>query len=99
MQNPLDTAKKAKRPAVDCSTPGVNLCVGLVRRKPTSAPGRTRTYDPAVNSRLLYQLSYRSVGIAMFSLLPANALYPNNNTCCLVKRRRKTNLKFGFCEQ
>lgn len=26
-----------------------------------SAPGRTRTYDKAVNSRLLYQLSYRSV--------------------------------------
>ena len=25
------------------------------------APGRTRTYDKAVNSRLLYQLSYRSV--------------------------------------
>ena len=23
------------------------------------SPGRTRTYDPAVNSRLLYQLSYR----------------------------------------
>ena len=26
-----------------------------------SSPGRTRTYDPAVNSRLLYQLSYRGV--------------------------------------
>ena len=24
-----------------------------------SSPGRTRTYDPAINSRLLYQLSYR----------------------------------------
>ena len=26
-----------------------------------SSPGRTRTYDPAVNSRLLYQLSYRGM--------------------------------------
>ena len=26
-----------------------------------SSPGRTRTYDPAVNSRLLYQLSYRGL--------------------------------------
>ncbi|CAN0579464.1 unnamed protein product, partial [Ectocarpus sp. 12 AP-2014] len=23
------------------------------------SPSRTRTYDPAINSRLLYQLSYR----------------------------------------
>ena len=23
------------------------------------SPGRTRTYDPAINSRLLYRLSYR----------------------------------------
>jgi hypothetical protein len=26
-----------------------------------SSSGRTRTYDPAVNSRLLYQLSYRGM--------------------------------------
>ncbi len=26
------------------------------------SPGRTRTSDPAVNSRLLYQLSYRGIG-------------------------------------
>jgi hypothetical protein len=26
-----------------------------------SSPGRTRTYDKPVNSRLLYQLSYRGV--------------------------------------
>jgi hypothetical protein len=26
-----------------------------------SSPGRTRTYDKAVNSRLLYQLSYRGI--------------------------------------
>ncbi len=29
--------------------------------KLSSSPGRTRTYDPAVNSRLLYQLSYRGM--------------------------------------
>ena len=28
---------------------------------PESSPSRTRTYDPAVNSRLLYQLSYRGI--------------------------------------
>ena len=26
-----------------------------------SSPGRTRTYDPAINSRLLYQLSYQGI--------------------------------------
>jgi hypothetical protein len=29
-----------------------------------SSPGRTRTYDKAVNSRLLYQLSYRGMAAA-----------------------------------
>ena len=28
------------------------------------SPGRTRTCDPAINSRLLYQLSYRGSGNA-----------------------------------
>lgn len=27
-------------------------------RRPFSSRGRTRTYDPTINSRLLYQLSY-----------------------------------------
>jgi hypothetical protein len=36
-------------------------------RQKASSPGRTRTYDPAVNSRLLYQLSYR--GMEFFKLL------------------------------
>jgi len=38
---------------------GVNQTVAGFRRPIFSSPGRTRTYDPAVNSRLLYQLSYR----------------------------------------
>jgi hypothetical protein len=33
----------------------------LAIRRATSSPGRTRTYDKPVNSRLLYQLSYRGV--------------------------------------
>ena len=36
----------------------VTYVSGLDKRK-LGSPGRTRTYDPAVNSRLLYQLSYR----------------------------------------
>ena len=54
-------AVNAKRPAIDLSTPGVNWCGVSFRRKNRSAPGRTRTYDTAVNSRSLYQLSYRSL--------------------------------------
>jgi hypothetical protein len=30
--------------------------------KGDGSPGRTRTSDPAVNSRLLYRLSYRGIG-------------------------------------
>src|SRR4051794_7744757 len=37
----------------------VNHTVALFRRQKRSSPGRTRTYDLAVNSRSLYQLSYR----------------------------------------
>ena len=54
-------AHNAKRPAADLSALGVNWRGFYVRRKPKSSPGRTRTYDKPVNSRLLYQLSYRGV--------------------------------------
>jgi hypothetical protein len=41
----------------------VNWFGGKIRYFAESSPTRTRTLDPAVNSRLLYQLSYRgSVG-------------------------------------
>ena len=40
---------------------GVNLGVGRFRRRSKGSPTRARTWDPAVNSRLLYQLSYRGV--------------------------------------
>ena len=53
--------KNAKRPVADLRTPGVNWCEVSFRRKETSSSGRTRTYDKAVNSRLLYQLSYRGM--------------------------------------
>jgi hypothetical protein len=39
----------------------VNQKVSEFRRQNKSSPGRTRTYDPAVNSRLLYQLSYQGM--------------------------------------
>ena len=44
----------------------------MVRQGVTEgSPGRTRTYDKAVNSRLLYQLSYRgSVGNRIEYLMP-----------------------------
>ena len=50
-----------ERPTADLSTPGVNWSVVSFPRKETSSPDRTRTYDKAVNSRLLYQLSYRGI--------------------------------------
>ena len=39
--------------------PGADGAPGLSKN---GSPGRTRTGDPAVNSRLLYQLSYRGSG-------------------------------------
>ena len=34
-----------------------------------NSPSRTRTYDPTVNSRLLYRLSYRGIQITLTGLL------------------------------
>ncbi len=51
--------RNEKRPAVDLSTPGVKSFGRQSSYFDASSSGRTRTYDPAVNSRLLYQLSYR----------------------------------------
>ncbi len=48
-----------KRREANLSTFSVNCSVLRLRRTETSSPGRTRTYDIAVNSRSLYQLSYR----------------------------------------
>ena len=47
-------------------------------REVESSPGRTRTYDPAVNSRLLYQLSYRGVA---YTDLPGRK--SSQNVSCL----------------
>ena len=49
-----------------------------------SSPGRTRTYDKAVNSRLLYQLSYRGLNLETPSL-PQEALvclFRTSLKCC-----------------
>ena len=40
------------------------------------SPGRTRTSDPAVNSRLLYQLSYRGPGRSFGAAAGRHATWP-----------------------
>lgn len=52
----FDTAAKRERSARERNEParGGLVCGG--------SPSRTRTYDKPVNSRLLYQLSYRGIG-------------------------------------
>ena len=50
-----------KRPEPKCRGRAFRLRVILVCQNEQSSSGRTRTYDPAVNSRLLYQLSYRGM--------------------------------------
>ena len=50
---------------------GLGVNPGHSTERPGSrigSPGRTRTSDPAVNSRLLYQLSYRGSSIAVWPL-------------------------------
>ncbi len=50
-----------KRRALSCSAFHVNQWVAKVRSRLKGSSGRTRTYDLAVNSRPLYQLSYRGM--------------------------------------
>ena len=53
---------------------------GSKEKQPMAAflcsPGKTRTYDPSVNSRMLYQLSYRGTAINMdsqnYKLIPGS---------------------------
>lgn len=60
---------------------GVRLARADCGVKRVGSPSRTRTYDKAINSRLLYQLSYhgsaRGVGIAQ----PGPDANPNRHTC------------------
>lgn len=62
-RNPLNPAGLAtrmkKRRALSRSAFYVNRWVAIVRSRLKGSPSRTRTYNTAVNSRLLYQLSYR----------------------------------------
>ncbi|MEY2726361.1 MAG: hypothetical protein RLZZ458_2228 [Planctomycetota bacterium] len=53
-----DPTKNAERDTLGVL---VNQTVGESSLTGFSSSGRTRTYDPAVNSRLLYQLSYRGM--------------------------------------
>ncbi len=41
----------------------------------TGSPGRTRTSDRTVNSRLLYQLSYRGIGLKLVQSLSRYGIY------------------------
>ena len=58
---PRKTGSQWKTPRGTLSAFSVNLAVGGSSLTEFSSSGRTRTYDPAVNSRLLYQLSYRGM--------------------------------------
>ena len=58
---PRKTGVQRKTPRGTLSAFSVNLAVGGSSLTDFSSSGRTRTYDPAVNSRLLYQLSYRGI--------------------------------------
>ena len=55
----------AKRRKLGLTAFCVNQYGGSFRASYLSSSGRTRTYDPAVNSRLLYQLSYRGIGLVI----------------------------------
>ena len=55
------------------------------------SPGRTRTSDPAVNSRLLYQLSYRG----SIARARQNRAYSSANWLCLDPVCRHTGLAFA----
>ena len=55
-------AEKTKRRELSLSASCVHWLVGGNSACGKSSPGKTRTCDPAVNSRLLYQLSYRGSG-------------------------------------
>ena len=58
-ETPAEQSPNAKRRETHLSAILVNGIVGQFRGRMKSSPGRTRTYDLAVNSRSLYQLSYR----------------------------------------
>ena len=64
---PLNTGHKQKTPRGTLSAFSVNLAVSESSLTGFSSPGRTRTYDKAINSRLLYQLSYRGMVSDEFS--------------------------------
>ena len=60
-QTARNTGENEKTPRGRLSAFLVNCSVSGSPLNSKSSSGRTRTYDPAVNSRLLYQLSYRGM--------------------------------------
>ena len=65
---------------LDCASPDKSSEVG--------SPGRTRTSDPAVNSRLLYQLSYRGSPARLQAMLRAMPPAGSIADCRLSKQGR-----------
>jgi hypothetical protein len=61
VQTPAKKAENKKTPRGTLSAFSVNSGDSESSLFSKSSSGRTRTYDPAVNSRLLYQLSYRGI--------------------------------------
>ena len=60
--HPRDTTPKRRSPdhLAMIGAP-VQQRVVQFERRPNGSLSRTRTYDPAINSRLLYQLSYQGI--------------------------------------
>lgn len=66
-QTARNTGENEKAPRGTQSAFSVNWTGSDSSLTDFSSPGRTRTYDKAINSRLLYQLSYRGMGSGEFS--------------------------------
>ena len=68
----------------------------------TGSPGRTRTSDRTVNSRLLYQLSYRGTGLKLVQSLSRYRIYqsrqksPSRN-CGVWRPRPESNRGTRLC--
>ena len=68
-------ARLAARPRRVCSGAFLEECCRALARPGPGSPGRTRTSDQSVNSRLLYQLSYRGSG-GVATILDPPAQFP-----------------------
>ena len=65
-QTARNAGENEKTPSGTLSAFSVNWTGSESSLTEFSSPGRTRTYDKAINSRLLYQLSYRGMVTQQF---------------------------------